>query len=193
MEGASREEVFWVRGGEYDTFVYSTDKEVTDVLIDPKQTTYQADEKRDMAKIEAGEQTEEEKAAIEEFYRIKVKIEQGETFEETSTPLHTLLSVMSACRTRDAEAFTRVYLGEFASDPGFDYLNSWLFGVDILRSPLPPKGLKDGERWLVYVTEPGSCGLDDGLIFVYGKGKWKMWGNMGNARGALHWRRRTGK
>jgi len=196
MEGASREEVFWVRGGEEETFVYSTDKEVTDVVIDPKRTTYQADEKRDMAKIEAGEQTEEEKAAIEEFYRVKAKIEQGETFEEASTPLHALLSIMSACRTRDPEAFTRVCLSGdriAKSDHGFDDYNSWLFGVDILRAPPPPKDLKDDEEWLIYVTEPGSCGLDDGLVFVYGKGKWTMRWNTGSASVALRWRRSTGK
>ena len=196
MEGASREEVFWVRGGEDETFVYHTDKKVTHIVIDPKQTTYQADEKKDRAKIEAGEQTEEEKAAIEEFYRVKAKIEQGETFEETSTPLHALLSAMSACRTQDAEAFTRVHLfGDRIAkrDSGLSNFYSWLLGVDILRAPLPPKDLKDGEEWLVYVTDPGSCGLDDGMVFVYGKGKWTMQWNMSSASGARHWRRRTGK
>jgi hypothetical protein len=196
MEGTSREEVFWVQGGEVETFVYSTDKEVTNVLIDPKQTTYQADDKRDIAKIEAGEQTVEEKAAIEEFYRIKARIEQGESFEEVSTPLHALLSIMSACRKRDAEAFTRVYLSGdriAKSDHGFDDYDLWLFGVDILRAPLPPTDLKDGDEWLIYITNPGSCGLDDGLLFVYGKGKWMMRWNVGTARGAHRWRRRTGK
>ena len=174
MEGASREENFWVRGGGEKTYVYSTDKEVQDIVIDPKQTTYQADEKRNVAKIEAGEMTEEEKAAIEEFYRIKAKLERGETFEETSTPLRALLSWMSACKNRDT-----------------DYWSWWLSSVDILRAPLPPKDLKDGDEWMVYVTEQGSCGLDDGLVFICEKGKWMMSGNAGNARGALNWRRRT--
>ena len=196
MEGASREEVFWVRGGKEETFVYSTDKEVTDIVIDPNQTTYQSDEKRDMPKIEAGEMTETEKAAIDEFYRVKAKIKQGETFEETSTPFQALLSVISACRTRDAEALTRVLLpGDriAKSDSGFDDVNSWLFGVDILRAPLPPKDPKDGTEWLIYITESGSCGLDDGLIFVYEKGKWMMLGNIGSASRALRWRHQTGK
>ena len=195
MEQAELETGFWVPSGEKRTFTYSTHKEVTEVVIDPRQTAYQADEKRDRAKIAAGgEQTEEEKAAIEEFYRVKARIEQGETFEETSTPLHALLSVMSACRTRDAEAVTRVHLSGdriARSDSGFDYQDSWLFGLDILRAPLPPKDLKDGEEWMVYVTEPGSCGLDDGLTFVYEKERWMMGGNLGNASAALHWRRPT--
>ena len=196
MEGACQEEVFWVRGGEKGTFVYHTDKKVTHVVIDPKQTTYQADKKRNMAKIEAVEHSKEEKATIDEFHRIKAKIEQGETFEETSTPLHALLSVMSAGRTRDTEALTRVLLPSdriTKSDSGFDDLNSLLFGVDILRAPLPPKDPKDGTEWLIYITESGSSGLDDGLIFVYEKGKWMMLGNIGSANRALRWRRRTDK
>ena len=196
MEGKCQEEVFWVQGGEETTFVYRTDKKVTDVVIDPKETTYQADEKKDRAKIEAGEMAEEEKAAIDEFYRLKAKIKKGERFEETSTPLHALLSFMSACRRQDTEAVKRVHLSGdkiAKGSPGFDYFNSWLFEMDILRAPLPPKDLKDGENWLVYITDPGSCGLDDGLIFVYGKGKWMKWGNMGNARSTLLWRRPTSK
>jgi tetratricopeptide (TPR) repeat protein len=43
MEKAGREEVFWVRGGEESTFFYKTKKKVTDVVIDPEETAYQAD------------------------------------------------------------------------------------------------------------------------------------------------------
>ncbi len=196
MEGKCQEEVFWVQGGRERAFVYQTDKKVTGIVIDPKKTTYQADEKKDRAKIQAGEMTEGEKAAIDEFYQVKAKIEKGEGFEETSTSLHALLSVMSACRRRDTEAVKRVHLSGdkiAKGSPDFDYFNSWLFEMDILRAPLPPKDIKDGENWLVYITAPGSCGLDDGLIFVYGKGKWMMRGNMGNARSALLWRRPTSK
>jgi hypothetical protein len=43
MEGASREEVFALQGGREHTFVYLTEKKVTGVAIDPKQTVYQED------------------------------------------------------------------------------------------------------------------------------------------------------
>jgi hypothetical protein len=65
--------------------------------------------------------------------------------------------------------------------------------LDILRAPPPPKDLKDGEEWLIYVTKPGSCGLDDGLLFVYDKEKWAMRWNIGSAIRALRWRRPTPK
>ena len=47
MEGKRQEEVFWVQGGEERTFVYQTDKKVKDVVVNPKETAYQANAKED--------------------------------------------------------------------------------------------------------------------------------------------------
>ncbi len=185
----NRAEIFWVRGGEERTFVYRTSRKVTDVAIDPDLTVYRADEKRDPARIAEGEMTQQEKAAIEEFYRTRADIEKGKKFDETSTPLHALLTFMCACRTRDVDVARRVcVLGDKIDDDfDFDYFNSLFFGLDIFRAPLPPKDTGDGDIWLVYIKKPGGYGLDDGLLFVFWKGHWMHLGNMGNPAGALDW------
>ena len=61
MNGKRQEETFWVQGGEEKTFVYQTDREVTDVVVDPNETVYQLNAKEDRMRI-----GEEEKPAAED-------------------------------------------------------------------------------------------------------------------------------
>jgi len=184
MDGQSQQEVFGVQGGQESTFVYQTEEKVTGVVIDPKETAYQANRNKSV-RIEQGQMTREEKAAIDEYYRIKAKIEKGERFEETSTPLHALLSLMSACRARDPEGVSRACLSPRSITDSFDNWYSGLSRQDILRAPLPPKDVKDKDIRLIYVRKPEYL---DGLIFVFWKGKWMHWGNVGNPAVVLQWR-----
>jgi hypothetical protein len=195
MDGGNQEEIFWVPGGEERTFVYVTHKQVSEVAIDPNLVAYQTDKKRDRTQIAEGDMTQQEKASIAEFYRAKTDIEKGEKFEETSTPLHTLLTFMCACRTRDVDLARRVCVlgNKIDDDFDFDVISSLYFGWDVFRAPPPPKEIDDGDVWPIYVKTPGGYGLDDGLVFVFWKGRWMLLGQMGSPAAALDWREQIPK
>lgn len=191
MEGGSGEEAFWVEGGQERTFVYRTQKKVMEVVIDPKATAYQADEKKNCLAIEEGEPTQKEKAAILEFYRVRAEIEKGARFEDGSTPLRSVLSFLSAYKARDAEVAKRllVWPGDVTRGTiGRDDLYTVFCKMDVLRAPLPPDDVKDGTLWLIYMKEPGLYDLD-GLLFILWKGRWMQCGNMGGPASTLGWRR----
>ena len=164
MDGAIREEVFWVDGGQDKTFIYRTDKEVTDVVIDPKKTAYQAQDQLKDEKIEESQMTDQETSAINEFRQIKAGIEKGQRFEDASTPLHAVLSYGSA-----AEGLERDYF----------------MALDVLRAPLPADPLKDASLCPVYMKYAGGTKLADTFILAFSKGKWIWLGNMG---GRHDWR-----
>ncbi len=100
-----------------------------------------------------------EKAAINEFRRIKARIEKGETFEDESTLLHAVLSFLSRERGDARKYFIR---------------------LNVLRAILPPDQPKEGTLWPVYMRNPGRTDLADTFVLVYLKSKWIWVGNMGS-------------
>jgi len=104
----------------------------------------------------------EEIHAMEEFRRIRARIAAGESFEDTSTPLHAALAQFSRW------------------EPG--QMKDYFASVDILRAPLPPENPQDGSIWPIFV---GSEHLEDTFFVAYSKGQWIWAGNMGCA---LDWR-----
>ncbi len=120
-----------------------------------------ANAKKDQPTIEDGNMTGAEKAAINEFRRIKARIEKGEIFEDTSTPLHAALSFLSRERSDTRKYFIR---------------------LNVLRAPLPPDQPKERTLWPVYMRNPGRTDLADTFVLVYSKGKWIWDDNMGSDR-----------
>jgi proline iminopeptidase len=100
----------------------------------------------------------EEAQAIEEFRRIKARILAGESYEDTSTPLHAALSKFSQWK------------------PGGSS-RDYFMGLDILRAPLPPEKPAEGSVWPIFA---GSSEVEDTFIVAYSKGQWIWLGNMGN-------------
>jgi hypothetical protein len=98
----------------------------------------------------------EESQAIEEFRRIKSQILAGESYKDTSTPLHAVLT----------------HLSELGPGQTKDYF----IGLDIFRAPAPPAKPQEASLWPVFA---GDTELADTLVLVYSKGQWIWIGNMG--------------
>lgn len=102
------------------------------------------------------EMSTEEAQAIEEFRRIKARIRAGESYEDTSTPLHAVLTRFSTWEPQG---------------------RGYFMDLDILRAPLPPVKPEEGSLWPVYA---GDKELADTFILVFSKGQWIWIGNMGS-------------
>ena len=98
----------------------------------------------------------EESQAIEEFRRIKSQIIAGESYKDTSTPLHAVLT----------------HLSELGPGQTKDYF----IGLDIFRAPAPPAKPQEVSLWPVFA---GDTELADTFVLVYSKGQWIWIGNMG--------------
>jgi proline iminopeptidase len=145
-------------------------------------------EKERWQKIPEGPMTEEEKVAIEEFHRIKAGIENGQSYHEATTPLHSLLSLISAYKNRDIEAVKSVRPSRSLSEnPDYDSDLRCFSSLQILRAPTPPDDIKEGDLWIIYTKEPGTSRLADGHIFILRKGNWTYCGNLGHPGAALIW------
>jgi hypothetical protein len=145
-------------------------------------------EKERWQKIPEGPMTEREKAAIEEFHRIKAGIKKGRSYHDTSIPLHSLLSLISAYTNRDIEAVQSVrFSRDVSENPDFDSDLRYFSSLQIFRAPPPPDDVKEGELWIIYTKEPGTSRLADGYIFVLRKGNWMYCGNLGRPGAALIW------
>ena len=103
------------------------------------------------------EMSAEEAQAIEEFRRIKSQILTGESYQDTSTPLHAVLTHSSALEQGQTK----------------DYF----MGLDILRAPLPPAKPEEGSLWPVFA---GDTELADTFILACSKGQWIWIGNVGS-------------
>ena len=145
-------------------------------------------EKERWQKIPEGPMTEQEKTAIEEFHRLKAGIEKGQSYHEATTPLHSLLSLISAYKNRDIEAVKSVRSSRSLSEnPDYDSDLRYFSSFQILRAPTPPDDIKEGDLWIIYTKEPGTSRLVDGHIFVLRKGNWTYCGNLGHPGAALIW------
>ena len=109
-----------------------------------------------------GTRSPDEARAIEEFRRLRTRIRAGERYEDTSTPLHAVLTQMSQWKQQHEEP---------------DFTNR-----EIFRAPLPPETPGEGSVWPIYA---GSGELEDTFIVAYSQGQWVWLGNMG---AALDWR-----
>ncbi len=101
--------------------------------------------------------SEQEAQAIDEFRRIKARILAGQSYDDTSTPLHAALSHFSTLK------------------PG--QTRDYFTGLDILRAPLPPEKLEEGSVCPVFA---GDRELADTFVVAYSKGRWIWIGNMGS-------------
>lgn len=147
-------------------------------------------EKEKWQKIPEGPVTEQERAAVKEFYRIKTLIEKGRKYHDASIPLHSLLSLISACTNQDREAVERLFVFKNPGDSrNFDFDSRIAFYslLHIFRAPMPPKDAKEGDIWVIYTKKPDTVRLDDAQIFILWKGNWMHWGNMGGPGVALQW------
>ncbi|MHC4394391.1 MAG: M1 family aminopeptidase [Planctomycetota bacterium] len=130
-----------------------------------------------------------EKQLIEKFHSIKKKIFAGEKYEDMSTPVDLLMTVMSAVHSRDAETYKRASAYDKSIETINQIISFWNdsgdIQIDILRAPLPPKEPKHGTFWPIYTKNPVTGGWDDVIVPVFWKGKWQWAGNLG---GCYDWR-----
>ena len=179
---------FSIPPGEEQTLSYSLPFKVDEAVIDPEDSIYQADEKIDCLKIPEGLRTPEEEEAIAEFKIIRKKIQEGQSFNDRSTPLHSYLSFLSCLRFKDREALKQIHPLPLSSQDDL-YLSDWeerLNKLDVLRAPNPPQNPSEGEFWAVYVKLLSSSGLYDVHFFLFWDGEWKRVGNLG--RPMTNWR-----
>jgi proline iminopeptidase len=145
-------------------------------------------EKERWQKIPEGPITEKEKADIEEFHWINASIEKGQKYHDATTPLHSLLSLISACKNRDMKAVQRVrFSRDVSENPDFNSDLRYFSSLQIFRAPLPPEDVKEGDLWIIYTKEPDTSRLADGHIFVLRKGNWMYCGSIGHPGGVLKW------
>jgi hypothetical protein len=154
---------------------------------------YEKDKMEKFQKIPEGPMTEQERSAIEAFNQAKKFIEKGQIYTDASTPLRSLLSLISACGSRDIEAVKRVhvFLNPIGSgDFDFDSEKAFYNSLRIFRAPMPPKDAKEGDIWVIYTQKNGVVRLDDAHFFVLWKDRWMRFANMGNPHPAiLQWHR----
>lgn len=158
-------------------------------LVSWKTHLVQHNKEKEQVKIPEGPMTEQEQAAIEEFHRIKARIEKGRKYHDTSIPLRSLLSFISACANRDMEAIRCVrVLRDPSESYDFDSNLREFSALEIFRAPLPPDDIKEGDLWIIYTKEPDRFRLADGHFFVLWKGNWMYCGCMGgHPRVVLKW------
>jgi len=139
------------------------------------------------------ETSEAEAQVIERFRKIKEKILVGEKYQDMSTPVDLLLTVMSAVYSRDAEAYKRAAVWDYvnkkkkSAEQMNQFLDSWRqgivqYGYDILRAPLPPKDPNHGTFWPIYMKDAATGKWDGTIVPVFWKGKWQWAGNIGSPR-----------
>lgn len=131
------------------------------------------------------EMSRKEAVTVEKFNIVRKKIWAGEKFEDVSTPLRTLLTILSSVHHRDREMLDRnlaLDLGKMGVELTEDYMKGmeeFLSEVDILRTPSPPRHPEQGEFWPIYVKESSGTRHKDTLLVVFWKGRWMWFGNLG--------------
>jgi proline iminopeptidase len=126
---------------------------------------------------------EDEAKSIEEFRHIREGIREGKRYEDTSTPLRTFLSFISAVHFRDKESLDRLQPPyEFPEQTLAQLDQHWMTQTDILRAPLPPKNPAELEVWPVYLKTAAATGSDEPIdtnLFIYWRQRWLRAGNQG--------------
>ena len=155
-------------------------------LIQAKLSDWEEKEKYKGDPFLTSEITEAEAQVIERFRRIRAKILTGEKYEDMSTPLDLLLTVMSALCSHDTEALKRTLVWARSQDDQVAkrLLQGWgvteFVKYDILRAPLPPVEPEEATVWPIYVREPVTGDWDGTYLPVFWKGKCQWSGNMGS-------------
>jgi len=132
------------------------------------------------------EPSEREIQAIREYRKIKAEILAGHKYEDHSTSLRGLLSLLSAAHFRDAESLKRMYpmdiekMGMKLTEDLMALCENSIGGVEVVRAPSPPEQPQEGTLQPVYVKNPGQTVPDDTLELVFWKGTWVFLGNQGN-------------
>ena len=125
---------------------------------------------------------DEEARAVAEFREMRGKIQAGEKYENTSTPLRTFLSFLSALHHRDSEALHRLQIaGRAYTSQDLESWESELANLDILRAPSPPEHPEPADIWPVYLKDPDTNTLVDTHIFGFWQDRWLRIGNMGSS------------
>jgi proline iminopeptidase len=134
----------------------------------------------------AGEMSQSEAKAIEEFNSIRKKIQKGERFEDGTTPIRAFLTFLSCLHFLDIAAFERnqpLDLTKLGTEVKEEMIVQWekdFSQLDILRAPPPPGQPKQGEIWPIYVKKASTNVVYDTHLFVFWNGKWMRLGNVGN-------------
>lgn len=178
-------EVFFT---ELQQFVSELPEISNEALLKWKKHLVQREKEKEHVKIPEGPMTEQEKVAIEEFHRIKASIEKGQKYHDATTPLHSLLSIISAYANRDMEAVKRVRsLRDKSENSDIDSDLRYFSSLQIFRAPSPPDDVKERDLWVIYTREPDTSRLADGHFFVLWKGNWMYCGSMGHPGAVLKW------
>jgi len=131
---------------------------------------------------------EEEARHIARFREIRKTLDT-KPYENTSSPIDTVLSLFSALKSANSKAVERLFPVDLARAGGnveqaIPHMQELLM-FDVLRAPLPPKTPEQGTLWPVYVKLRSSEGLAGTFILVFWNGEW-LWA--GNQNGAGDWR-----
>jgi len=130
----------------------------------------------------------------EKYHLEMATILAGEPFEDQSTPLNALLSYSSAIVNKKMDLLTRsayilhknpqlVEQMRAKLDQIWDMLkHQFVDTEEFLGTPGWPAKPEDGYIHPIYTARKGSLLREDTLAFIYEKGKWYQFGNMGNAR-----------
>ena len=150
-------------------------------------------EKEDPFLVE--EMSKAEARAIEDFRRKREQILAGATYQDTSTPLDAYLTLLSAAHSGDTDALKRVLavdtekmtvmVGADATSMMMAGVKDYVFEVDVLRAPVPPRDPEHGTIWPVYVTKAKEASLADTFLLVFWNGEWAWCGNMASP---MKWR-----
>jgi hypothetical protein len=126
--------------------------------------------------------SEPEKAAIQHFDEIKGRIAAGEKYFNLSTPVDTLLTLISAVAAKDADAYQKANPG--AERPQ-EFSQGWIDGCKqmcIYRVEPWSKTPAEGDVRPVYVMDRGEKDFSDIQVFIYRGGQWQKLFDLGNPR-----------
>ena len=136
------------------------------------------------------EMGQDETKAIEAFHLIRKGIEEGEPFEDVTTPIHGLLSFLSILNRKDFEGMKRIQRGGDWTEAMLEEWDERMSQIDVLRAPIPPDRPDQAQIWPVYLKDASTGKFIDTHLFGYWNGRWYRCGNMGSP---ADWRRHEEK
>ena len=127
-----------------------------------------------------------EREIIEYLLKTKQEVLQGRKFDDLSTPVHTLLTLLSAYQNRDPNTVMRVLplaqqYPKLTSPETGAKIVSVLEKATVFRVEVEDRPPQESDLAGIYFTTSPDQKIDQVLMFVYVQGAWRFTGGLGGA------------
>jgi len=113
------------------------------------------------------------------FFKAQIEsIKKGVVYFDQSSPLNCYLSYLSCAQSLDVQKAKKLQDRNWTT-VDMEEERYWFNNTKIWRIPAKPEKPEPGQIWPIYVKDIETDKWTDTLLFIYWKGKWYRWGNMG--------------